>query len=344
MTYLTIFIILVLIWLFRRFYFNAPKSPKTKNMNGKVVIITGSSAGIGKETARDVLKNGATVVFACRDEAKTKAIISELAEASQEYIPRSIFIKLNLCSLASVYKFVQEFKKQFNTVDILINNAGCLTTSYEVTEDKIENTMQGNHIGHMVLTNLLLEHFDRSEARIINLSSNGHTLSDLTLENIKEWQKDLDFKFDISSAKKCFNIYCITKLANVYFTNNLAGILEAKFQWAKTFSLHPGFVNSELTRYYKDLNLPYILEKLLICIAYPFLWYFSKDMEMGAQTSLYLCYESLANLENGAYFENCAKSKKGAQALDKEMQIEFMKYSWMLIDREIKDKFEIIKY
>ena len=189
--YLWFIIIFIILWLLRKYIFNAPRNSKTKNLNNKVVILTGSSAGIGKETAKDLLKSGATVIFACRDERKTKAVISDFPTYMQD---RAIFIMLDLCRISTIYKFVEEFKKQFNTVDILINNAGCLSNTFQLTEDKIENTMQANHIGHMVLTTLLLENFNQSEGRIINLASGAAELfSDFNLEKIKELQNNLDY-------------------------------------------------------------------------------------------------------------------------------------------------------
>lgn len=341
MTYLTYFTITLFIWLLRRFFFNSPKSPKTKLMKNKVVIITGSSAGLGRETAYDLLKNNATVVFACRDKKKTMGVISDMPIGFQT---RSIFIKLDLCSIESIYKFVEEFKKQFSTVDILINNAGLVSNNFSLTEDNIETTMQANHIGHMVLTNLLINYFNTKEGRILNVSSDAHHWSEYNLDKIKALNNNLNYEgVSYSSIKESFVVYGNSKLANIYYTQYLNEVLESRFKHIKTASLHPGMVNTEISRYAAGI-LPYYLELPLKMILYPLFYYFSKTCEMGAQTTLYLCYEDFEILENGEYYQDCRKSGKSNNAKSTEMRDEFLKYSWCLIDKAIKGKFELIKF
>jgi len=326
--YLIPLLILLFLWLLRKFFFNAPFTNKKRNMKNKVVIITGSSAGIGKETAYDILKNDGTVIYACRDEEKTMNIIKQLPIGFQT---RSVFIKLDLFSFASIYQFVEEFLKIFDKVDILINNAGLAKQEFNLTENKIETTLQANHIGHMLLTSLLLDKFNTNEGRIINVSSDAHWFADINIKQIKDLESNLNFDgIYYSGTKGATKQYGNSKLANIYFTQYLKEFLELKFKHIKTVCLHPGFVNTELYRVGRGL-LPYVIEIMLSYILYPIFYYFSKSSVVGAQTTLHLCYEQL--IENGEYYQNCKKSNKCSNTKDSELQREFMKYSWMLIDK-----------
>jgi 3-oxoacyl-ACP reductase-like protein len=101
-------------------YFNGPKNFIRRSLENQIAIITGASAGLGKETAKDLLKNGATVIFACRNEAKTLAVIKSITD--KDTIKNAHYMNLNLSSFNSVEKFVNEFSKKFDKLDLLINN------------------------------------------------------------------------------------------------------------------------------------------------------------------------------------------------------------------------------
>lgn len=170
------------ILLFIKKYVNYPFTPHKRNMLGQVVIVTGSSAGIGKQTAKSLLESGATVVFANRDENKTKSVIANmLQEIGQDKQANAIFIKLDTSSFASVINFAKQFHSKFDKLDILINNAGASFLTYKKTEDEIESTWQVNHLSSVLLTALLLDKISNSkDGRIINVSSSGHKHASLT--------------------------------------------------------------------------------------------------------------------------------------------------------------------
>ena len=134
--YIGLIITLILLKLLRK-YFNGPMYKGIKDVNKKIIIVTGSSAGIGKETAFDLLDNGATVIFACRDEKKTIAVINEIRNL--EVRERAIFMKLDLCNIESVNDFAKEFKSYYNKLDILVNSDPVDALSVIIHREKAYN-------------------------------------------------------------------------------------------------------------------------------------------------------------------------------------------------------------
>ena len=137
-------------------------------MKGKVIIVTGASAGIGKESAIDLVKQGGEVILACRNEKKTKEAMKKLNEEEKKLIK---FIKLDLCDFDSIIAFAEQVKKEYKKIDILMNNAGLFPQKFNITKDNIESYLQGNFTGHVLLTFLLFDILDKNDSRIINLSS-----------------------------------------------------------------------------------------------------------------------------------------------------------------------------
>lgn len=157
------------------------------SLRNKIVIVTGGNTGIGKETATLLCLCGATVILACRDDIKAqeacKDIENKLLKLSQQYPYGKYgsvkYMNLDLSSLVSVVKFSNEFKKHFQRLDILINNAG-LNGNGQTKTDNIQQIFQVNFLGHFLLFNLLKsllsmkEGSDSNYGRVINLSSVMH--------------------------------------------------------------------------------------------------------------------------------------------------------------------------
>ena len=146
------------------------------NMGGKVCIVTGANTGIGLETARELARMGATVVLACRSQARAEAAAADVMRSTgvrQERVP---FIALDLSSLRSVRAFCDTFEHRRpggGGLDVLVCNAGLMQPSRVVTEDGIELTMAANHFGHFLLIQRLLPLLERSRGggRIVNVGS-----------------------------------------------------------------------------------------------------------------------------------------------------------------------------
>jgi len=205
-------------------------------LDGKTVIITGGNTGIGKETAIDLAKRNARVILACRSEEKgKKAEVDVRRESGNSDVH---FYQLDLSSFESIKKFAKEVLKEESRVDILINNAGVMLCPYMKTVDGFETQFGVNHLGHFLLTNLLLDRIKQApEGRIVNVSSSAHAFSvPLNLDTINSEDK-----------YGAFNAYNQSKLANVLFTRELAKRLEGTN--VITTSLHPGLVDTELQRH-----------------------------------------------------------------------------------------------
>lgn len=290
-------LISTILLLIKYFLINRPKTPFTKDMSGKVIIITGCSAGIGKETAKELLKSGATVIWACRDEKKTLNIIKELS--IQDYKGKSVFIKLDLSSLQSVYEFYLQFISNFDRLDILINNAGAATHEFIKTEDGLESIFQINHISHTLLTSLLLDFLSISDdGRIIILSSDAHKFAKIDNSYLKFEKENFSF----------WSTYSNSKLANVFMGFALKKYCEENNLNIKTVLVHPGAVASDIS---KPENKPWYLKIFIYMVMYPIMFFFFKSNLIGAQTTLHTCYLERSKLVDGGYYANCKESSYG---------------------------------
>ena len=220
---------------FRYFAVIGRSCTSKRRLDGKVAIVTGANTGIGRETALDLARRGARVILACRDENKGKAAVSYVKEGSGSEIV--VFKKLDLASLASIRTFSSEILHEEDRIDILINNAGVMFTPYCLTEDGFEMQFGTNHLGHFLLTNLLLDKIKESApSRIVTVSSLGHYFGSLDFNDMM-WSKNY------GSQKSYFR----SKLANVMFARELSKRLEGT--GVTTYSLHPGSINTELGRH-----------------------------------------------------------------------------------------------
>lgn len=182
----------------------------TNDMQGKVCLVTGTSAGIGKVTARELAKMGATVVMICRSREKGEAVQAEIKEASRN--ERVDLIVADLSSLAEVRRAAQEFKQNYTQLHVLINNAGGVNSERKVTPDGLEATFVTNYLAPFLLTELLLDVLKASTpARVVNVSSSGHTVGNINFVDLQSEQR-----YNPVTA------YAQSKLAQIYFTYELA--------------------------------------------------------------------------------------------------------------------------
>ena len=206
-------------------------------LDGKTVIITGANTGIGKETAVDLARRNARVILACRSREKGEKAAVEVRKRSGN--DDVMFRQLDLASLASVRQFAGKVLEEEPHLDILINNAGVMFCPYTKTEDGFEMQFGVNHLGHYILTNLLLERMKEAPtARIVTVSSIGHKLFGARI-----MFEDLNSEHSYNR----YQAYGQSKLANILFTRALAKRLEGTRVTANV--LHPGAVHSELDRH-----------------------------------------------------------------------------------------------
>ena len=225
----------VSLWMLRKYFAGGVCRSKAM-LDGKTVIITGGNTGIGKETAIDLAKRNARVILACRSQEKgKKAEVDVRRESGNSNV---YFRKLDLASFDSVRQFAKEVLSEESRIDILINNAGVMYCSFQKTVDGFETQFAVNHLGHFLLTHLLLDKIKQApEGRIIVVSSIGHTLTA---------KLDLD-TINSEAHYSPYDAYHKSKLANVLFTKALAKRLAGSNITVN--SLHPGAVATDLQRH-----------------------------------------------------------------------------------------------
>jgi NAD(P)-dependent dehydrogenase (short-subunit alcohol dehydrogenase family) len=197
-------------------------------MIGKICLVTGATDGIGKVTARVLAERGATVIGVGRDQTKIDATLAEVGDT-----PGSLeFLKADLSSLAQIRSLAAEFKRKYDHLHVLINNAGALFSRYRESVDGIEMTFALNHLSYFLLTNLLLDTITVSApARIINVSSDAHEGSTINFDDLGHRRH-----YDGWAS------YGASKLANILFTYELARRLQGT--GVTVNAVHPGFVNT----------------------------------------------------------------------------------------------------
>ncbi len=249
-------------------------------MEGKRVLITGGTAGIGKQAAIALLQQGAEVVLVGRNEEKTKAVVEELRARTAN--PKLEYLLADLSSIAAVRKLAADFIAKYPRLDVLLNNAGGMNPGRSLTVDGYERTMATNHLAYFVLATELLPVLEKSApARIVNVASNAH----------KGGKLDFD---DLMAEKSysTFRQYSRSKAAYILFTRELARRLADK--QITVNCLHPGFVASDF------MSKPGIFG-----LVKPLAYLFAIDEVEGAKTSVYLSSSPEVAGVTGKYFSKC---------------------------------------
>ncbi|XP_061673208.1 retinol dehydrogenase 14 [Syngnathoides biaculeatus] len=250
-----------------------------KRLDGKTVLITGGSSGIGKETAVALATRGARVVVACRDADKAEKAVREIKFRSRSLAV--VRMELDLANLRSVRDFCKSFLQCERRLDILINNAA-MPGVLDWTDDGFSMCLGVNHLGHFLLTNLLLGRLKEcAPSRVVTLTCSSY-----------KYQK-LDFQ-DLNYNLLPFFTYCRSKLANVYFSHELGRLTQGK--GVTSYAVHPGFVQSEWTCHYSFLFRA--LMRVLMGL-------FFVPCEAGAQTVVYCAVSDEAANQGGGYFADC---------------------------------------
>ncbi|MBF6593324.1 MAG: SDR family oxidoreductase [Thermaceae bacterium] len=250
-------------------------------MNGKTVLITGATNGIGKATATELAGLGATVVITGRDRARGHAVLEEIRSKTGN--SKLDLLVADLSSQAEVRRLAAEFKAKYPRLNVLINNAGGFFDTRQTNVDGLEYTFAFNHLAYFLLTNLLLDTLKVSApSRIVNVSSAAQSSGRLN--------------FDDLQAEKRYSgmaAYNNSKLANVLFTYELARRLQGS--GVTVNALHPGVVNTG----FGDNSQNALIRGLL--------WLFKRfslSPERGAETSVYLASSPQVEGVTGKYFDN----------------------------------------
>jgi len=271
----------------------------SNSMKDKVCIVTGADSGIGKITALELAKLGATIVMLCRDKGPGEKAKSEIiTESANELIDLML---ADLASQESIRHFASDYQKKYDKLHVLINNAGVnLSNRYETT-DGIEKVFAINTLAPFLLSNLLLKTLKKSiPARIINVASSVQSRS-INFDN-------LQFKKHFKSWRAYSQSKTLLILITYEFARRLKGT------GVTVNCLHPGFTKTNITQDYKGII------KFFTKIIFSFV----KSPEEGAKTSIYLASSHDVEGLSGKYFIN----KKEAISKDITYDLSVAKKVW----------------
>ncbi|XP_075261103.1 retinol dehydrogenase 14-like [Convolutriloba macropyga] len=267
-------------------YFLGARCHSRATLHGKTAIVTGANGGLGFETALDFAKRGARVIIGCRNMQSGQEAVNQII--SQSGNPNVTVMQLDLASLGSVRGFCDQFLSEESRCDILVNNAGVMACPKGSTLDGFEYQLGVNHLGHFLLTTLLLDLIKESQpSRIVVVTGKVATFKSAQLD-FDDMQLDKDYV--------PWNAYGRSKLCNILFTVELAKRLEGS--GVTVNCCHPGIVMTNLSRH---VGIPPVIK----CLSYPFLWYFLKSPFFGAQTQIFLSVEPSVENISGLYFSDC---------------------------------------
>ena len=273
-------------------------------MSGKICVVTGASSGIGKVTALELAKRGATVVLICRSGKKGE----EAAREMRALAGRGA-IDLMLADLSvqrQVRAVAAEFEGKYDKLHVLINNAGAMFPKRAESADGIEMTLAVNHLAPFLLTNLLLDRLKATDgARVVNVNSDAHERGRIDFSDIQ-----MQRRYPRGVGMRA---YGNAKLANLLTTYELARRLQ---DGAVTVNaLHPGYVATNIVRL-EDATGPVRLLKPFWGIAMRFIL----TPEQGAATSVYLAWSPQVARVSAKYFEKCIPVPSSPASYDRDMQ------------------------
>ena len=262
------------------------------NLQGKRILVTGVSAGLGVETARSLAAHGAQVVGAARDLAKAEAATAQVRKDGAGNGGFEI-VELDLASLESVRACADGLVAKGEPFDVVIANAGVMATPFGHTVDGFETQFGTNHLGHFVLVNRIAPLMGAG-SRLINLSSSGHRFSNVDLE-------DPNFE---RTPYEPFVAYGRSKTANILFA--VAFDERHRERGVRAAAVHPGGIQTELGRHMDPARMRSMIEQMNKQLEAegkgPFQW---KTIPQGAATSVWAGVVAPAGEVGGHYCENC---------------------------------------
>ncbi|KAL2342745.1 hypothetical protein Fmac_004030 [Flemingia macrophylla] len=290
----------------------------TQGIDGTALtaIVTGASSGLGLETTRVLALRGVHVVMAVRNVESgnnvKETILKEIPSAKIDVM------ELDLSSMASVRKFAADFNSSGLPLNILINNAGVMATPFMLSQDHIELQFATNHLGHFLLTNLLIDTMKKTvresnhEGRIVILSSEAHRFA---------YRQGI--RFDMINDESGYNSYFAygqSKLANILHANELARRLKEEGVEITVNSLHPGSIITNILRHHGYVN----------AFANMVGKYFLKNVQQGAATQCYVALHPQVKGISGEYFMDSNKADPTSLAKDSELAKKLWEFSLSL--------------
>lgn len=284
----------------------------TKNntqLRNKVCIITGATSGIGKAAALKIAAAGLTLGLIGRNKDKLAQTTQEIKTTNKNAIIHTF--QADLSSIKQIRVLAKAIHKQFDKIDILINNAGAIFLKREMTIDGYEKTFALNHLAYFLLTNELLPLLKKSPtARIINVSSTAHKSGRINVQDIM-----------MEKQYNGFFAYANSKLANVLFTYELARRLANTN--IRVNCLHPGVIATEFSKNNNGL-IPFLVKAIKPFILTP---------EEGAKTTIYLALSEEVQNTTGKYFVKCKSVRSSSLSYNAQIG----KKLWELSEQMISD-------
>ena len=250
------------------------------DLSGKVIIVTGGNSGLGYESVKAFAKKGAEVILASRSIENGETAKTNIGKV----IGNITILQLDLMDFASIKEFAESFKKKYNRLDVLLNNAGIMTTPYFLTKDGLEAQNGTNHFGHFALTGLLFDTIKKTPgSRIVNVSSMAHKQGKMDFDNLL---------FENGKGYSPIKSYGRSKLMNLLFTYELQRKFETEGINSISVSAHPGVSNTNLARYLED--------KLIFKMLMPLMSPFIQEQDMGALPQIRASVDE--NVKGGEYY------------------------------------------
>lgn len=281
-------------------------------VSGKRVLMTGATRGIGLAAAKELARHGAKLAIVARSEQRAKDAIAEITAATADSGEQASVDVLyaDLSSQASVRSLAQEALQRYPRIELLVNNAGAMFSSRQMTNEGIERTWALNHLAPFLLTNLLMDRLRVSApARVITTASDAHKgASQIPFEDIAA---------ERAYRRLGFGRYSETKLANILFTAELAKRLHGS--GVDAYCFHPGLVASGFNQ-----NNGLLMKLAMIAIQ-PF----SRNTQHGARTLVWLAETPEIDGEGGYFVdEKLARPSRAGQDMDAATRL------WELSERQ----------
>jgi NAD(P)-dependent dehydrogenase (short-subunit alcohol dehydrogenase family) len=282
-----------------------------ENMKGKVVVITGATSGIGQVAAEKLAAMGARIVQVARDKERGQAAMARIKQIAPS-VAHTIYYA-DLTRLREMKRVAAEIAQAEPRIDVLMNNAGAMFGTRQLTEDGLERTFALNHMSYFMMTQGLRDRLAASApARVVNTASDAHTSGTVDFDDL---QSEKAYRSSLTDWLRyggpAFKVYARSKLMNILYTRELARKLAGTGVTAN--SLHPGFV---ATRFGDQTGG-------LIGFGVGIAKRFALTPEQGAETLVYLASSADVATTTGEYFHKCrpATPSKEAQDGDKAQRL-----------------------